>query len=806
MKIPLLFLTLTPFIVSADDLQLATNVKGLPEDFKRYFYNSEITLQIYLNDDYIFDANVALKENGDVTLINYFNESEKVDPSVITLWSDVLRKGVTVGKCTAHCPSGLMAVEYRLDSSTLKLYTSTYETSQLTSDYITVPEDTASGLIISNDLSTSVTQAAKSWGMNSTLTSSLAGWSQRASFQSSGTQGAYNYSNSSLYALFTQKEMQGSFFRLGFFSPENDTGNVQTSGFGYDSVVGVMWGTSDALLMTTDSVSAWPIYVTGHNQSVAEVWRDGRLIHTQQLQPGVQVLDTRPLPVGIYNITIKILENGQLTDTQEEQIYKTQGWSDPNKRWRMNFWGGQRRAIETGYSHARQNNPYSVGGGIDFLAHPRAILGLSSTASQGEYQLRTQADLTLSQQDRLIAQYTLGNSNNLSQQLADIRYYHNFHAIGSASLYWKSSLMDSDGYRGSIRNYGETWGASFSSRLPYSSSLILNTQYSDSATHGSIATDVSLTTQARLIGRDVNFRFTAFDRPGFGDAKRDYGISFGASFALMPAAQHSLSFDTGIEQDQGYSSLNYQWQPKDNSHAIRTAGAGVSFSTADTVISGNGAVDTPWVSGDMYAQHSTTSNTNTGGANLSQVLVIGGGKMSSINGNESRGMESALIVDVDSDDKNAKILASGNMHEKRLHPGRNIIETGIWKKDDIQFSTTGGESVQIFPERQSVQMNRGSVQYMKIKTVKTFTLVGMLLNEHGHTIKNRYVKSDVSGGMINADGVLTLDNGIKNRTLTLTTGNNQPDLQCALPSDLDANKKVQFISAIQCLPVKIKGE
>ncbi|MEH4929761.1 hypothetical protein [Enterobacter cloacae] len=55
--------------------------------------------------------------------------------------------------------------------------------------------------------------------------------------------------------------------RLVFFTPDGDTGNVQTSGFGYDTVAGAMWGTSDALLLSTDSVSAWPVYVTGRNQS-----------------------------------------------------------------------------------------------------------------------------------------------------------------------------------------------------------------------------------------------------------------------------------------------------------------------------------------------------------------------------------------------------------------------------------------------------------------------------------------------------------------------------------------------------------
>ncbi|SQC91252.1 Uncharacterised protein [Cedecea neteri] len=59
-------------------------------------------------------------------------------------------------------------------------------------------------------------------------------------------------------------------------------------------------GSSDALSLDAESVSAWPVYVTGRNQSIVEVWRDERLVYTQQLQTGIQALDTRRLPFGIY--------------------------------------------------------------------------------------------------------------------------------------------------------------------------------------------------------------------------------------------------------------------------------------------------------------------------------------------------------------------------------------------------------------------------------------------------------------------------------------------------------------------------
>ncbi|MFC0141470.1 hypothetical protein ACFFJN_15985 [Erwinia mallotivora] len=295
--------------------------------------------------------------------------------------------------------------------------------------------------------------------------------------------------------------------------------------------------------------------------------------------------------------------------------------------------------------------------------------------------------------------------------------------------------------------------------------------------------DVSVTTLATLAGRDMNVRVTGYDRPGFNDHRRDRGVSFGVSFSLAPAARHIISAETGMNQNQGYSSLNYQWQPASDS-GIRTLGGGVSYSPQNTVISGNAAVDTPYVSGDGYVQHNTQGRSNTAGGNLSQMLVLGGGKVASVNGSNSRNMESALIVDVDSDDDSTGIVASGSMAETRLKAGRNIVPAELWKKDTVQFSASGG----------------GSVKYIKVKAVKTFTVVGMLQDGEGKVLKNRYVSSDVSGGVINPEGVLTLDSGVANRTLIVRAENGQPAMQCELPTGLDNNKKVQFINEVPCRP------
>ncbi|EBP0972795.1 CFA, I fimbrial subunit C usher protein [Salmonella enterica] len=800
MKKIVLLLSVSPLFSADANMTLAANMRALPEDFRRYFYESEVMAQVFLNDTLLFEAAISLTEGGDVRLIRTIEESDNVDSDVRSRWKEVLVKGVPVGECTRLCPPGLMAAEYRLDNSVLKLYTADYETARTENSFITLPETMPGGMIMYNDISATNSDSTRSWGINSSVTASLLGWSQKASFQSSGTDGQYHYSSSNLYELYSQKELPGYYVRLGFFTPDSDTGNVEISGFGYDTVVGAMWGTSDSLLINSDSVSAWPVYVTGQNQSIAEVWRDGRLIHTQQLESGVQALDTRRLPGGIYDITIKIIENGKTVDTQQAQIYKPQGWNNPDRRWRLNLWGGQQRTIGTSsYKGNDNSNPAATGGGVDYLVHPRVVMGLSGAAIDNNHQVRVRSSITLSPKDSLFAQYTTGKNDYQSNQNTDIRYYRTIPGGGSASLFWRSTTTDVYGKQTRSRQQGDTWGSSLSLRLPWSTSLTVNGQYIDTPWRQGFGADVSTTTLGSLAGRNMNFRVSTWDRPGFSNGRRDHGVSLGFSLSLAPSSRHTVSAETGINQSHGYSSISYQYQPENNS-ALRTAGGGVSYSARNTVLNASAAVDTPFVSADGWVQHHTHDGLNTAGGNLNQVLMLGGGKVASASGNISRGMSSALIVDVESDDDDIGVQASGRLSETRLQTGRNVMPAEQWKRDVIQFSATGGDSVKVFPEQQSVQLNKGSVQYVKVQAVKTYSLIGTLQDERGELLRNRYVESDVDGAVINAEGVLTIETGRKNRMLKLRAEGNGAALKCSLPAAEDTvmNKGVRFVSAVKC--------
>lgn len=96
-------------------------------------------------------------------------------------------------------------------------------------------------------------------------------------------------------------------------------------------------------------------------------------------------------------------------------------------------------------------------------------------------------------------------------------------------------------------------------------------------------------------------------------------------------------------------------------------------------------------------------------------------------------------------------------------------------------------------------MNRGSVKYLKLKAVKATVLIGVLQDSHGQILKHRQVDSDIARGVINADGVLTLEMGENNKTLTVLDKDLSPTLSCTLPEEPSNN--VQFYSTIHCQPI-----
>lgn len=793
----ILFSGLVPGLAAATSTgMLLAGVGNIPDDFKSYFYQSEMPVQVLINDRELFDASMRMHPDGSMSLVSVISASDEVSEEIRNRWETQLRKGVASGKCEQSCSNGLISADYSLNNSVLRLLTTHYEKERVADDYIQLPERFPSGLIINNDFSASQSSSNdKRWSLYSDITASLGGWNHTMAFQSSHVSGNYGYNTTDLYDLYSQKEQAGHFLRLGFFTPDNDSGNVQTSSFGYDSVIGAMWGTSDILLNASESVSAWPVYVNGRNQAIAEVYRDGRLIYTQQLQDGLQALDTRRLPGGSYDITIRIIENGQVIDTQSAQIYKPNSWRNTSRHWRGNVWAGQRRDISSRQIREPQDQKMAVGGSLDVLAWSGGILGASATVLENsDYWLRFRSDITLTAADSLYIQHTRTSEGLAASRGTNIRYYRNITAGTSGTLYWRNTQSEYDSTWYNIKNKTDAWGASLSMRMSSATTLTASSEYQDSQWRKGLATDVSLSTRHNWRKRDADIRISAYDRPGYREGGRDQGAAVNLTLSLFPSdSRHYVSTAAGINNGHGYTNAGYQWRPEADSK-INWMGANVSRSSNTTTVSANTGFDTPFINGDGYIQNTSGGGETSAGLNLNQSLVLGGGKLAATN--YLYGQKTAMIVEVDADE-GAQVVASGRRADTELKSGRNVIPLDLWQRDTIQF-TSADNSAKVTPERVSVQMNRGSVGYVRVTSVKTVTLIAILRDINGNILPNSTVTVEGLKGYVGEEGILTMDIPRKAKQLTVVTAEGGPELICTLPDSADDAESVSYHDNLVC--------
>ena len=791
-----LFSGLVPGVAAATSTgMLLASLNNMPEDFRSYFFQSEMPVQIYLNDKSLFEASMKMNEDGSMVLSEVIAHEDALSPETQARWEAALRKGVMTGRCAKNCPEGLLSADYSLENSTLRLLTSHYEKERVAGNYIELPEKFPAGLIVNNDFSAIQSSTSdKRMSLTSEWTASLAEWSHNLSFQSTHVSGEYGYDLTDLYNLYSQKELAGNFVRVGFFTPDNDSGNVQTSSFGYDTIVGAMWGTSDILLQNSESVSAWPVYVTGRNQSVAEVWRDGRLLHTQQLQDGIQALDTRRLPGGIYDISIRIIDNGQVVDTQTAQIYKPNSWRDTSRHWRGNVWAGQQQKVSSRKYDDEQNGRTALGGSLDVLAWTGGILGFSASALDNDDRwLRFRSDITLSSSDSLFLQHTRTSSGLRDYAGTDARYYRNITSELSGSLYWRNTRSEAREWQ-SYTHQSDTWGGSLSAYLGNGARLTTRVEYRDSPWQKGVDADVSLTTRHRWYGRDADVRISGYDRNGYRSEGRDRGAAINVTMSLFPSnSRHTVSAAIGVNDGHGYTNASYQWTPE-RGKAISWLGAGVSHSGSSTTFSGNGAVDTRYMNADGFIQHATSVNNTTAGINLNQTLAVGEWKAAT--SRQLNGHDAVMIVDVE-DENGASVVASGSLSDTRLSTGRNVIPVNLWKRDTLQF-ISADHSASVTPERVSFQMNRGSVGYVKVQSVQMQTLIGVLRDTNGKTLPNSSVVAGSEKGFVNNEGVLTMDIVAGTRTLNVSHFETQQQLTCALPQTNLAKEEILYLDDISC--------
>lgn len=794
---------------------LLAQAKGLPADFEEHFFDVPLAVRVELDQQPLGEALVVLSRDDRITLLEFTDTSEnRYGPAEREKWAAYLKPGVALGDCSGSCPDDVLAVHYNLENSLVSILTRNAERDLEAKRYHDQPLEGSSGLMVRNQLNLNGGQEQDLGGrFGLEASGSLGNWSQTFNMQVARMGGFDNKLYHAVHELYTQRELQGSFFRLGYFTPNSEglTRQPRTFGTSPDTAVGVMYGSSDSLAINNAMPSVYPIYVTANRQGSLEIYRDGLLINTQSVPAGLQTLDTRPLPGGIYEVEVRLIEDGQITSTTQELVYKPNNWRNLDERWRYNLFAGEESKLLSNWDTQASGSP-TAGASINYLAHPRVILGLSARQIRETLQYGASIDWTLANQISLYANVYQTQDYGTGLDLQSLYNY----GAGSLILSHTRSWLDTtdiyetlpDGTRVRQRNVfvGQTSNSSLAinHRLDQRNSLNARVSHSEGNVEG-VGLDLGWSRRAVLFGNDANWRLSLFDRPGSfssGD-DRSRGVDLSLNLAIgAPGQQLTGSIGSRTDRDGGRdNNASLGWRKDFKDHVLQNVSVTALSDTYGMGLSSLASFRTDTVNGDGFIQRSSYNSNFTGGLNLDSTLVIGGQKMLMTSEYEMRG--AGMIVDVESDIDGiilrADDLSGGGA---LLKPGRNFIPLTAYRNSSVSFDFEGNDvpAATIAPARTRYHLNKGGVDYRHIRVMKTLTVLGRLVDEQGRPLKGHHVINHASRGVTEVDGFFSMEMNAGSPTLEVRRDNN---LLCQFrldEKDHRSENNVLMIGDLRCTP------
>ncbi|TVT85283.1 CS1-pili formation C-terminal domain-containing protein [Pseudomonas sp. H3(2019)] len=794
---------------------LLAQAKGLPAEFEEHFFDVPLAVRVELDQQPLGEAMIVLSRDDRITLLDFTDTSvSNFSASERETWADYLKPGVTLGACAGTCPEQMLAIHYNLENSLVSIVTEHAERDTETKRFYDQPEGGSSGLMVRNQLNLNGGQDQDLGGrFGLEASGSLGNWSQTLNLQLARLGGPEDKLYHSVYELYTQRELQGSFVRLGYFTPNSEglTRQPRTFGTSPDTAVGVMYGSSDSLAINSPMPSVYPIYVTANRQGSVEIYRDGLLINTQSVPAGLQTLDTRPLPGGIYEVEVRLIEDGQITSTTQELVYKPNNWRNLDERWRYNLFAGEEKKLLSNWNQQSSGSP-TAGASINYLMHPRVILGLSARQIREKLQYGSSIDWTLANHLSLYANVYQTQDHGTGLDLQSLYNYGSGSLVISHNRSWldTTELYETlpDGTRVRQRNVfvGETSNSSLAlnHRLSSKSSVNARVSHSEGNVEG-VGLDLGWTQRTVLLGSDANWRLSLFDRPGSfssGDA-RNRGVDLSINLALgTPGQQLTGSIGSRTARDgsrDNNASLGWRKDLKD--HALQSVSVTALTDTYGVGMSSLANFRTDAVNGDGFIQRSSYNGNFTGGLNLDSTLVVGGEQMVLTSQHEMRG--AGLIVDVESDIDDIVLRAddySGG--SAALRPGRNFIPITAYQNSSVSFDFEGNHApaAAIEPSRSRYHLNKGGVEYRKVRVMKTLTVLGRLVDAQGQPLKGHHVINHASRGVTEVDGFFSMEMNAGSPTLEVRQGN---ELLCQFRLDASRHRSennVLMIGDLRCTP------
>jgi hypothetical protein len=763
-----------------ESLSLMDQAGTLPEDFREHFFGVPLVVRVEKDGRFLGDARALLSRENTLSLIDFAASHDSTATDVERdRWLAVLREPRPMGPCQQACSEGLERLHYSLESSLLSIATREAGQAFEQARHHALPEGGSRGLILRHQLNLYGGEGADAAGRYAVdLQGSLGSWTTVGAYQvdrGSEEGGGLRHAVQSLYA---QRELRDAFVRVGYFLPTFQGVSRQPRGPGSAShtAIGVMAGSSDSLVVDTRAPSLYPVYVTANREGTLEVYRDGALILSQALQPGLQQVDTRRLPGGIYAVELRVIEEGRETSRETSLIHKPSHWRDPSRRWRYSAFVGQQRSLLDSVDDPDEGR-FAAGGIVNYLVHPRAVLGLSAQQVGDHGTVAASLDWHVNDWANLYTNAYRSDRDGRGLDLHGLMRYRQGTVTVSHNRSWHDSATaehDSDGPMLPVAERRSGWlqasAIGISHRIGDGTHLSARVSRQRGVSNGT-GLDLSISRRQTLFGTDATWRASVFDRPANRSSgmQRNRGVDVTLNLALGRDGRRysgSLGSRTGTGGGRDlYAGAGVQ--QSFNAGVLRSM-AGHATVDADGVgLSGNAQFDHPLMRGDIHAQRTSLGGQVSGGLNLESTLAVGGGTLA-LAGVAQGNADTGMIVDVASDLPDVALRAHdtlGGTHV--LRPGRNFLPVPAYRSGALQIDFEGrsAPAAAIQPARLPYHLNRGGVAYGEVAIVRTVTVMGRLRDADGRPLAGAHVHNHAGRSVAEADGFFTLEMSARMPTL-----------------------------------------
>ncbi|HEY9132185.1 MAG TPA: TcfC E-set like domain-containing protein [Dyella sp.] len=744
---------------SLNQTHLLDQADSMPADFREHFFDAPLVVRVERDGRYMGDAKIVLSPRNTVQLLQFTESDESaLSATERERWTSYLSVPRALGSCSHACSDGLLALHYSLENSVLSLVTAEAERDTRTERYHRLPPKGSYGVLLGNNLNLNADGTRTTGTYRADLTASVGQWTLVGNYVAYRSGERRAPWQQSLQGAYAQRERADHFVRVGYFLSDFQGVGRQPNAPGLPALttLGAMIGSSDSLLIGGDTPSLVPLYVTANRQGSVELYRNGALIYTQQIEPGLQLLETRRLPGGIYDVEVRVIEDGQVTSTRRELINKPTHWHDPDKRWRYNAYAGRQHSLFDDRND-RRNGAYSFSGAANYLATPRTVLGASFTGLGNERTVTGSVDWYAHERANLYANLYRSHRHGRGIDVQALYTYRQ----GNLNLSHNRQRQTADRQRGTRAGWTRNSTVAATHTFAQRGTLTARASYSHGASRG-LGFDLMFSRQESWFGHRAHWRASAFDRPvtSYGRTARNRGVDLSVNISL---GDNQRSYRGSIGSRSGADGRRDLYgtagvQQRVDAGPLRQVTADVTADRYGFSLAANAQFDSPTLSGSAFALRSSFNRKITGGVTLENMLAFGGGKLAG--GNRAADVHTGLILDIDSDIPDLDLRAHDSQGTMtRLKPGRNLVPVAAYKSGNVQidFNSSDAPAAAILPLHIDYHLNKGGVAQRSIKVSRTVTVIGRVADYRGEPLRGAQLHNHVGRSVAQADGFFTLE-------------------------------------------------